>query len=216
MAGRAGGNAEFCPALRTPRAPAGTWHHWAAYDLPPTVAELAVGAAQNKNIKQAVNDFRKMGYGGPCPPHGHEPHHYHFRLLALSTDHLSAKTNASCPEVEREARKYAIAQATLIGWYERWYREKCRSPVREVTGFQSERFDSGFGKRPQRFDALIRGHDCCDNCFGLGRISLGHEIDRAKGCAATSRFSCYQDNLTIRHGLIYHRGSAASMSHGAP
>jgi hypothetical protein len=87
--------------------------------------------------------------------------------------------------------------------------------VREVTGFQSECFDSGFGKRPQRFNALIRGHDCCDNCFGLARISLGHEIDRAKGCAATSRFSCYQDNLTIRHGLIYHGGSAASMSHGA-
>jgi Raf kinase inhibitor-like YbhB/YbcL family protein len=84
-----------------------------------TVTELAVGAAQNKNIKQAVNDFRKMGYGGPCPPHGHEPHHYHFRLLALSTDHLSAKTNSSCPEVEREARKYAIAEATLVGWYER-------------------------------------------------------------------------------------------------
>jgi hypothetical protein len=51
-----------------PDAPAGTWHHWAAYDLPPTVTELAAGAAENKNIKQAVNDFRKMGYGGPCPP----------------------------------------------------------------------------------------------------------------------------------------------------
>jgi phosphatidylethanolamine-binding protein (PEBP) family uncharacterized protein len=60
-----------------------------------------------------------MGYGGPCPPHGHGPHHYHFRLLALSTDHLAAKTNASCPEVEREARKYTIAEATLVGWYER-------------------------------------------------------------------------------------------------
>jgi hypothetical protein len=102
-----------------PEAPAGTWHHWTAYDLPPTVTELAAGAAQNKNLKQAVNDFRKMGYGGPCPPHGHGPHHYHFRLLALSTDHVAAKTNASCPEVEREARKYTIAEATLVGWYER-------------------------------------------------------------------------------------------------
>jgi Raf kinase inhibitor-like YbhB/YbcL family protein len=102
-----------------PEAPAGTWHHRTAYDLPPTVTELAAGAAQNKNLKQAVNDFRKMGYGGPCPPHGHGPHHYHFRLLALSTDHVAAKTNASCPEVEREARKYNIAEATLVGWYER-------------------------------------------------------------------------------------------------
>ena len=44
-----------------PDAPAGTWHHWAAYDLPPTVTELTDGAALNKNIKQAVNDFRKTG-----------------------------------------------------------------------------------------------------------------------------------------------------------
>jgi Raf kinase inhibitor-like YbhB/YbcL family protein len=106
-----------------PDAPAGTWHHWAAYDLPPTVTELAVGAAQNKNINQAVNDFRKIGYGGPCPPRGHGPHHYHFRLLALSTDHLPdhlpAQANASCPEIEREARKYTISEATLVGWYER-------------------------------------------------------------------------------------------------
>jgi Raf kinase inhibitor-like YbhB/YbcL family protein len=114
-----GGTRSFVLLCDDPDAPAGTWHHWAAYDLPPTVTELAVGAAQNKNIKQAVNDFRKMGYGGPCPPHGNGPHHYHFRLLALSTDHLSAKTNSSCPEVEREARKYAIAEATLVGWYER-------------------------------------------------------------------------------------------------
>jgi Raf kinase inhibitor-like YbhB/YbcL family protein len=100
-------------------APAGTWHHWAACDLPPTVTELAVGAAQNKNIKQAVNDVRKTGYGGPCPPHGHGPHHYHFRLLALSIDYLQAQANASCPEIEREARQYTIAEAILVGWYER-------------------------------------------------------------------------------------------------
>jgi NAD(P)-dependent dehydrogenase (short-subunit alcohol dehydrogenase family) len=73
-----------------PDAPAGTWHHWAAYDLPPTVRELAVGAAQNKNIKQGGQRFRKTGYGGPCPPHGHGPHHYHFRLLALSIEQLQA------------------------------------------------------------------------------------------------------------------------------
>ena len=85
----------------------------------PAVAELAVDAEQNAKLRQAVNDFRKVGYGGPCPPHGHGPHHYHFRLLALSTDHLRAKSNASCPDIEREARKYAIAEAILVGWYER-------------------------------------------------------------------------------------------------
>ena len=101
-------------------APAGTWHHWAAYNLPAVLTELAEGAARNKNLKQAVNDFRKVGYGGPCPPHGHGPHHYHFRLIASSTDQLQTKANASCREIEREARKSLIAEATLVGWYERW------------------------------------------------------------------------------------------------
>lgn len=84
-----------------------------------TVTELAVDAEQNAKLRQAVNDFRKVGYGGPCPPHGHGPHHYHFRLLALSTDQLRAKANASCRDIEQEARKYAIAEAILVGWYER-------------------------------------------------------------------------------------------------
>jgi Raf kinase inhibitor-like YbhB/YbcL family protein len=102
-----------------PDAPGGTWHHWAAYDIPPALTEFSEGAARNTNIKQAVNDFRKVGYGGPCPPHGHGPHHYHFRLLALSTDQLQAGANASCRDVEREARKHTIADAILVGWYER-------------------------------------------------------------------------------------------------
>jgi len=102
-----------------PDAPGGTWHHWAVYDIPPAVTEFAVNAAQNAKMKQAVNDFRKVGYGGPCPPNGHGPHHYHFRLLALSMDYLQAKANASCRDIEREARKHAIAEAILVGWYER-------------------------------------------------------------------------------------------------
>jgi phosphatidylethanolamine-binding protein (PEBP) family uncharacterized protein len=57
--------------------------------------------------------------GRPCPPRGHGLHHYHFRLLALSTDHLPAQANASCPDIEREARKYTVAEASLVGWYER-------------------------------------------------------------------------------------------------
>jgi Raf kinase inhibitor-like YbhB/YbcL family protein len=113
------GTKSFVLLCDDPDAPAGTWHHWAAYDLPAILTELAEGAARNKNLKQAVNDFRKVGYGGPCPPHGHGPHHYHFRLLVLSIDQLQAKADASCRDIEREARKSLIAEATLVGWYER-------------------------------------------------------------------------------------------------
>jgi Raf kinase inhibitor-like YbhB/YbcL family protein len=105
-----------------PDAPAGTWHHWAAYDIPPSSAGLPEGAGQGsgaKSFKQGVNDFGRIGYGGPCPPRGHGAHHYHFRLLALSADRLQLRQRPSCREIEREARKHVLAETTLVGIYQR-------------------------------------------------------------------------------------------------
>ncbi len=105
-----------------PDAPAGKWHHWAAYDIDADRTILAEGAGRDSGaaqFKQAINDFRRAGYGGPCPPHGHGRHRYHFRLLALSVDRLSVGGKPSCSEVEREARKHVVAEATLIGIYQR-------------------------------------------------------------------------------------------------
>jgi phosphatidylethanolamine-binding protein (PEBP) family uncharacterized protein len=61
----------------------------------------------------------KSGYGGPCPPHEHGLHHYHFRLIALSVEHLALRKNPTCLDVEREARKHMIAEANLVAVYER-------------------------------------------------------------------------------------------------
>ena len=105
-----------------PDAPAGKWHHWAAYDIDADQMGLVEGVGRDGNVtrfKQAVNDFHRTGYGGPCPPRGHGRHRYHFRLLAVSVDHLSLGAGPSCSEVEREARKHVVAEATLIGIYER-------------------------------------------------------------------------------------------------
>ena len=104
-----------------PDAPGGTWHHWAAYDIAAGRREFAEAAAQAgaQGFKQAINDFHKPGYGGPCPPPRHGPHHYHFRLLALSVDHLPVAAGANCRAVEREARKHVLAEATLVGIYQR-------------------------------------------------------------------------------------------------
>jgi Raf kinase inhibitor-like YbhB/YbcL family protein len=105
-----------------PDAPAGKWHHWAAYDIAPDQTGVVEGAGPDRGavrFKQAINDFHRAGYGGPCPPRGHGRHRYHFRLLALSVDHLSLGAKPSCSEVEREARRHVVAEATLIGIYQR-------------------------------------------------------------------------------------------------
>lgn len=116
------GTRSFVLLCDDPDAPAGTWHHWAAYDIAADQTGLTEGAARSggaKSFKQAINDFGKPGYGGPCPPHRHGIHHYHFRLLALSVDHLPLGSKPSCKEVEREARKHAISEAMLVGLYQR-------------------------------------------------------------------------------------------------
>ena len=105
-----------------PDAPGGTWHHWAAYNIPHDRTSLAQNAAQKSaelGFKQAINDFQKTGYGGPCPPHRHGLHHYQFRLLALSIEYLTTSINPTCRDITREARKHVLAEATLVGLYER-------------------------------------------------------------------------------------------------
>lgn len=106
-----------------PDAPAGVWRHWAVYDIPADHSSLAEGAGRpgpGRGFKQGVNDFDKSGYGGPCPPHRHGVHHYRFRLLALGVDTLSVPRNdPTCEEVEQEARKHMLAEARLIGTYQR-------------------------------------------------------------------------------------------------
>src|SRR5262245_3513941 len=105
------GTRSFVLLCDDPDAPGGTWHHWAAYDLPVDRTSLPEGAGRpggQGGAKQAINDFGRLGYGGPCPPRRHGPHHYHFRLLALSMDRLPMRKDPSCRDVEREARKHLI------------------------------------------------------------------------------------------------------------
>ena len=71
-----------------PDAPLGMWRHWAVYDIPPSRTSLSANVPRAhavEDFKQAINDFRHPGYGGPCPPPSHGPHRYYFRLLALSS-----------------------------------------------------------------------------------------------------------------------------------
>jgi Raf kinase inhibitor-like YbhB/YbcL family protein len=104
-----------------PDAPVGTWVHWVLYGLPASANGLAEDTPKSQYIpggaRQGLNDFRKLGYGGPCPPPGNA-HRYLFKLYALDTV-LELKPGATRKEVERAMEKHILAQAQLMGTYKR-------------------------------------------------------------------------------------------------
>lgn len=83
---RPAGTQSLALIVEDPDAPGGTWVHWVVYDLTVDTAILNEAIPRTETLsnraKQGVNDFRKVGFGGPCPPQG-PAHRYYFRLYAL-------------------------------------------------------------------------------------------------------------------------------------
>lgn len=110
-----------------PDAPKGTFRHWAIYDIPSERHELEEDsgavrgheAAWGGDIRTAVNDFGNPCYDGPQPPPGHGTHHYHFRLFALDVPHLEIPTTARAGNLAELAREHALAEAEVVGTFER-------------------------------------------------------------------------------------------------
>ncbi len=103
-----------------PDAPSGTWVHWVAYNLPPQTRSLAEGAGKGDTLPgggmQGRNDFRRSGYGGPCPPPG-KTHRYFFKLYALDTKlNLAVATKQ---ELEAAMKGHVLAQAEVMGTFKR-------------------------------------------------------------------------------------------------
>lgn len=112
----------FLLACSDPDAPSGTFLHWAAFDIPADWRSLEEGQAterQAAGFRQAINDFGKRGYSGPCPPRRDRPHRYRFRLSALSKASLPAVPSATCADVIALAEPYVLESAELIGLYRR-------------------------------------------------------------------------------------------------
>jgi Raf kinase inhibitor-like YbhB/YbcL family protein len=104
-----------------PDAPAGTWVHWVIYDIPAEAKELAEGTAKTETLpngaKQGLNDFRRVGYGGPCPPPG-LPHRYFFKLYALDAP-TNLKPRATKQQLLDGMKGHILAEAELMGLYKR-------------------------------------------------------------------------------------------------
>jgi Raf kinase inhibitor-like YbhB/YbcL family protein len=107
------------PDAPDPAAPRMTWVHWVLYNLPPDTAGLPEGVSKADLPVQAaegINDWKRSGYGGPCPPVGR--HRYVHKLYALDTV-LSGLSKPTKAKVEAAMRGHIVAQAQLIGTYQK-------------------------------------------------------------------------------------------------
>jgi Raf kinase inhibitor-like YbhB/YbcL family protein len=117
------GTRAFALIVDDPDAPAGTWVHWVLFNLSGTTSSLPENVAKSESVAelggalQGRNDFRRTGYGGPCPPPG-KPHHYLFRLYALDGP-LALRAGATKADVERAMQNHVLAQGQLVGTYGR-------------------------------------------------------------------------------------------------
>ncbi len=103
-----------------PDAPMGTWVHWVIYNIPADVTELPEGVPPQKVLGdgslQGVNDFRRIGYGGPCPPGG--THRYYFKVYALDTE-VDAVPGLTKRQLLKKIEKHIIAKGEIMGKYSR-------------------------------------------------------------------------------------------------
>ena len=107
------------PDAPDPKAPKMTWVHWVLYNLPPTSQGLpeAVPAGDlPQGTREGLNDWKRTGYGGPCPPIGR--HRYFHKLFALDCvlPDLGSPTKAS---LEAAMQGHVLEHAGLMGTYQK-------------------------------------------------------------------------------------------------
>ncbi|MHB1142520.1 MAG: YbhB/YbcL family Raf kinase inhibitor-like protein [Sulfuricaulis sp.] len=107
------------PDAPDPKAPKMTWVHWLLYNIPPTATGLPEQVAA-KNLPQGalegINDWKRTGYGGPCPPIGR--HRYFHKLYALDTL-LPDMSRPTKGKLEGAMKGHVLSQAEIVGTYER-------------------------------------------------------------------------------------------------
>jgi Raf kinase inhibitor-like YbhB/YbcL family protein len=114
------GTKTFALICDDPDAPMGTWVHWVLFNLPADITEFRENVPPEKELengaKQGMNDFHKIGYGGPCPPGG--THRYFFKFYALDTE-INLEAGATKAELLKAMEGHILAEGQLIGRYER-------------------------------------------------------------------------------------------------
>jgi len=107
------------PDAPDPKAPKMTWVHWVLYDLPPTATGLPLAVASKDlpaGTREGMNDWKRTGYGGPCPPIGR--HRYFFKLYALDTV-LPDLGTPSKAKLEQAMEGHVLGKVELVGTYQK-------------------------------------------------------------------------------------------------
>jgi Raf kinase inhibitor-like YbhB/YbcL family protein len=94
-----------------PDAPVGDFVHWLIWNIPVNVGSLVEGISPNNSV-QGINDFKKIGYGYPCPPSG--THRYIFELYSLDC-HLDLSEGKNRAALQTAMSNHIIEKAELIG-----------------------------------------------------------------------------------------------------
>lgn len=103
-----------------PDAPVGTWVHWVLYNLPPDLRALPENVPPDKTLENGAvhgtNDFKRPGYGGPCPPGG--THRYFFKLYALDKK-IDLAHGATKAQLAKSMEGHILDSGQLMGKYKR-------------------------------------------------------------------------------------------------
>ncbi len=110
----------FALVCDDPDAPVGDWVHWVIYNIPGEVRSLPEKLPAEDSLAdgacQGINDFRKTGYGGPCPPGG--VHRYYFRLYALDVA-LPCEDKMTKKKLLELMKGHVLNDAVIMGRYKR-------------------------------------------------------------------------------------------------
>jgi Raf kinase inhibitor-like YbhB/YbcL family protein len=114
------GTQSFALIFDDPDAPGGTWVHWVLFNLPGGTRDLPEAVPPDADLsgggRHGNNSWKRLGYGGPCPPGG--THRYFFKLFALDTV-LDLDAGASKDDLLQAMQGHVLAQTELMGTYTR-------------------------------------------------------------------------------------------------
>src|SRR5262249_3942372 len=161
------------PDAPDPKAPKMVWVHWVVYNMPPDTKSLPENAGKAQLPQGALlglNDFKKTGYGGPCPPIGR--HRYFHKLYAL--DITLDLRDATKSQIERAMRGHVLANAELIGTYQKGDRE----PRAMANSISCNPALAGRGPNAPRDESVVSSLHCMND--PQRRVTMASHIKRRK------------------------------------